>query len=288
MRKTLIIAAAAIAVLALAATALAVTTTDVDLRGGGGTIWDPAADAGTNADCPAIVDDTTANPYTPVDDGGIDIDGDNSADETDAYDGGWMLTVNGGVFKDPDDQSAKKGQTIKPGARKLGGMRVSRTDTALRSAPALRMLVSLKNAAGHAKTAVVGVYSDFGADDDEVVKTSSNHDRRQQTSDRWLVERDSAASDPTNTLVFSGKGGNGVDKVVDPLQNGNGCDIVRYNVRVPGNSTKSLLFFAEMHRIAGANKAVQDAKKYDHVNAGSKLLKGLSSGVKKKISNWDF
>jgi hypothetical protein len=63
--------------------------------------------------------------------------------------------------------------------------------------------------------------------------------------------------------------------------------LVTFKVSVPKHDTRYLMFFAEMNKDSNAD-AVKEAKKYNDKHLSNSLLKGLSSGVKSKILNWDL
>jgi hypothetical protein len=250
---------------------------DVVLFGGGFTQWD--AEDGVSA-CVGVGTDT------PVEGGEID---DGVSVDADAFDTGLVLQVGTTPFNDPDNIGNLVGQSLSLGPVSMEGLQVSRTDTAIGSSPTLRTLIKLRNN-GAAKTRDVVWDSDLGSDLDTGVRATSSGDATYQLGDRWLVSSDFATDPPGDaavTHVVFGRS-NPREKVVEILFNPNtaGCFVVRFSASVRANSTRYLLFFTEMNR-TNAGAAVR-AGKFNDPNLNSKLLKGISAGVRNQVLNWDL
>jgi hypothetical protein len=252
---------------------------EVTLFGAGFTQWDPDENSGCEA----------STGYTPADDGVID---DGTTEDSDAFDGGLLLVVGTETFEDANGVGNLVGQSLSVGPDSLEGLQVSRTDRALGSSPTLRTLIRLRNT-GAAKTRDIVWDSDLGSDGQagEGVRDSSNNDTTFQLGDRWVVSSDTATDppdDPALTHVLFGRS-NPREKTVEVInepESGSGCFSVRFSVRVPGHSTRYLLFFTEMNRTnAGASNK---AGKFNDRNLNRKLLSGLSPSVRNQILNWDL
>jgi hypothetical protein len=295
-------AVAATAAIALAAVAWgapvtlpnpdSLTSQPIKLDVAGNAFFDPYQPPDTyNDDCAAgdlggdTVDDLG---FTPASDGESD---DGSSDE---FDGGLILLVGDTIFEDADATGDLVGEQLTVGPTKLEGLRVKRVETGLQGSPTLRSLIKLKNKSKHkAKKRTLSWESDFGADKDEVVRSTSDGNDVLSDSDRWVVFADSetSPSDAVGTLALYGKG-KGVKKtqVVDPIADQNGCVEHSIRVKVPAKSSRYLLFFTEAHNgdEDGVGDAVSDAAKFNTKKPGGGVLAGLKKSVKAKILNWDL
>jgi hypothetical protein len=59
-------------------------------------------------------------------------------------------------------------------------------------------------------------------------------------------------------------------------------------VTVPPKSTRYLMVFLQMHDPSSPTPALNDAQKFNKRGLSAALLKGLSSGQKANILNWDL
>jgi hypothetical protein len=167
---------------------------------------------------------------------------------------------------------------------------VSRVETALASSPTLRSLIVIRNGSGQGKTRDFVWDSDLGSDGDTTVLGTSSGDTTFTTADRWAASSDDATTpgDPPLVHALYGRGQvrEKVVEVVEPLAAGEACVTVRFSVRVPGNSTRYLLFFSEQWDTNA--RALAGANKYNDPNLSRRLLKGISNQVRNRILNWNL
>lgn len=258
---------------------------DVELDGGGDTVFDPDNDEPGNDDC-LRADLLNKDAYSPVDDG-------EALNDSDAYDGGMILYVNGRQFVDDNDQGNETGQQLQVGPSRLGGVKVTRTDRALATSPTMRDLISFKNGTRNPITLQIVVENDYGADGDEVVRASSTGpDLSFQINDRWLLIADSAAvpSDALATTAWYGK--NAREKLINvtnDVPNADSCVGVAYRIKVPAKSTRHLLLFAQLDEADDVTEAGNRAQNnFDRNRLPAALLVGLSNGVKNNVLNWNL
>ncbi|MEA2522440.1 MAG: hypothetical protein QOI81_2086 [Actinomycetota bacterium] len=263
-----------------------VTITGTDLTGATAT-WDVQNDTYYGSGGPCFA--TTG--YQPVEDGSY-------GSQTDAFDGGLLVVVNGHTFNDNDGMGTKSHQQLTVGPTKMSGLRVTRVDTAFSTSPTLRSLVMFKNPTSHSIKEPVLWDSAMGADTNTLVQETSSGDQTFTLSDRWFVASDDnvAPGDPPVTMVMYGRGSVQKPAAVlnAPGQASSGpnsfdstsCITEKFVMNVPANSTQSLLFFTEMHDTN--TTATNAAPKYNTTKPSNKLFDGLSTKVRGTIVNWNL
>ncbi len=248
----------------------------VTLAGGGGSLWDPEV---------GFISCGVGPGYVPVADG--------SMDNSDAFDGGLNLSVNGTFFNVPDASGNLNGQQLTVGPRSLDGLRVSRIDRALGTSPTLRDLVKFRNPTSGGIAATIVLDTNLGANSATVVRSSSG-DTTFTKADRWVLT-DDEATDPTVTHVYYGK--QAMEKIVGVQEApggvpGNDCIRVKFKITVPAGGTRYLLFFLQMHdstdQGAGYVASKNDAQKFNDPRLNENLLVGISGHTKAKVMNWDL
>lgn len=245
---------------------------DVELKGPGPTRWD-AENGGANS-C------NTSDVYTPVQDGTFDV-------QSDAFDDGLALNVDGTDFLDADENGIKVGKSLTVGSQTISGVKVWRTDRVLTSSPTMRSLIRFKNPTTGPIRLTVLWDSNLGSDGSEAVRGSANGDTTYELGDRWVVSSDDGVtpSDPVLTFVLFGKrAAVRPDTIVDTFTSG--CFGVELPLRVKARSTSYLLFFTQMN---GTNEsATSRAIRFNRVRSGSVLLRGIETKVLDNIRNWSF
>lgn len=230
--------------------------------------------------------------FEPVEDGGIDTTGDETADLTDAFDGGLFLEVNGQMFSAPNGKL--RNNQIKV-VDTVAGMRVVRLEKGLPSAPILRSLITFTNTSSRNRTITATIDSAMGADNSEKTRKSSNGNARFERTDRWFVASDDPASpgDPPLLFVLSGVGAPGISQIVWAPEDESdavceGAVVYRYRVQVPARSSRSLLMFTEMAESLDNDEAIKAAKKYNAPGLSPALLQGIGATARGRIVNWDL
>lgn len=284
-RRGRVVALALMTTLALAASAFAAPATinDVDLTAGGGATYEPYND---DFGCTDGTSGSTGGFYSSVEDG--DLSG-----ASDAFDAGLVLYVGDDGFRDGDGTGDLSGQQLTVGPRKVDGVQVTRIDRALPGSRTLRSLIKLKNPTRRTMTRYVSLDTEYGSDSETVVETTSSGNNRFNSKDRWGITSDDAPfSDPVVTLVNYGKG-----RVLKPVlqigpyaakggNDGADCVLDVFLVRLPPRATRYLLFYVEMS--ADDTAAENSVRKFNRQRLTAALLKGIKSGVRSKILNWDL
>lgn len=288
------IACALAALLALAPSAGAarqvrITADAHVLRSPGPALWDVLQDNDAT-----ICSNGVSGPiYTPVADG--QMYGANAWHE-DGFDYGLVVAVGGTYYSDPDGRVRVAGETVRAGQRVLSGLRVSRSETALGSGPALRSLVKLRNPSANPVSRTVWLRSDLGTDGNpdpparETVFATSSGDQTLALGDRWVVSGEAQPTpygDPVVTHVLAGRGARApVSNITDAPGPSSGCLGAELEVTVPARSTRYLLFFAEMNGASG--RAVSRVGAYDRRRLSAKQLSGIPDRLRGRILNWDL
>lgn len=225
--------------------------------------------------------------YTPLYDGAFVGTGD-------GFDGGFLVTVGSTDFQDPDGFATRDGNVVKSGApAAVEGLNVSSTARAIQTSPTLQYLVKLRNPGETAVNTSVIVSTDLGSDGGTTILGDSSGDGTHANNDRWLVSADAATApfgDPVVTQVLKGKKARAATSVATALTSGNECLGLEYTVKVPADSTRYLLLFAELHDNNGAGKkaAIKHASVYDSQKTMGKVLKGIAPKIYSKIVNWNL
>jgi hypothetical protein len=273
-RRSGLLAVSTVATLGFAAVALAVQTPldEVELEAAGGdAIFDMQDDADT---C-----------FAETDVYGID-DGEAFGD-SDAFDGGLVLWVNGVPFVDGDGEGDLVGDQLTVGPESFSGVNVRRIERGLPGSPTLRTLIELKNTKKKKTTVNLTLDSDLGSDSSTEVRETSSGDAFFSARDRWVVTSDDAddASDPPVTEALFGKG-----KVTRLAHGLVGieleCFVAGYNVTLPGKAKRYLLLFTEMSDTNAS--AISGAAKFDKKKLSGALKSGLKKSVRKKVVNWNI
>jgi hypothetical protein len=275
VRMRAALAAATIAALAFAATAAAVQTPieDVDLEAAGGdAIFDPSNEADTCF--------TEADAYSPVEDG-------DAFGNSDGFDGGLILWVDGRPFVDANDEGDLVGEQLTVGPEAFPGVQITRVERGLPGSPTLRSLIKLKSTKKKAATINLSIDSDLGSDSSSEVRRTSSGDAFFSAKDRWVVTSDDAdtPSDPPVTHIFNGKG------KVTRLAHGlagmeEECLVGGLNVKLPGKATRYVLIFTELSETN--ESAIAGATKFNKKKLSGALKSGLKKSVRKKVVNWDI
>jgi hypothetical protein len=213
---------------------------------------------------------------------------------SDAYDGAFVLSVNGVVFKNPDAIVDLTGSTVTSDPVVLSGLTTTVEYFFSTSSPTIRALYSFKNPSSSPITASLRWNSDLGSDASTIIETTTNGNNTLEASDRWLITSDAAPfNDPVLTWVRSGPGT--IQAVPNTertpsVLNGGALDkyVERFDVTVPAGHTRRLMFFSQLHStVAEAQSAVSVFDSNASLTAAG-LLAGLSNDQLAEIVNWDF
>ncbi len=242
--------------------------------GGGPTYWEATWDASS---C------ETGDPaYTPVSDGAFGPD----YAQSDAFDDGLIVTVNGKNLTDKDSiLNVTNDQVIADGIH-AGGVHVWRYDRTFDNSPTLRSLIAFHNGHRDAKRLTVLWDSNLGSDGGEAVRDSSNGNTSYEVAkDKWVVSSDDATTPGDPALTFALFGARADERPTDVLNDfGSGCFTPEFKIKVPPRATVYLLFFTQMHDTN--EHAINAAPKLESPSKG--LLVGLSRAVRANILNWSL
>ena len=285
------LAAAALAAAALAgASAVVASAKEVDvdgfvLRGGQSTGWDAAVDdfAGGAGDVDAC---RIRDAYSPAR-YGVTFEGRRLREG--AFDYGAVFgNGEGQIGIYPEDNTASfnpRANTLTVGTTQIGGLVMSRTDKA--AGQWLRTLVKMRDPDPGPET--TDVTWDSALASAHAPLATSSGDQAFTTSDRWIV----SGPGPTEwydqqTIGFAlfGKGAREKVTAVHDPPPGDPCVTVDFNVSVPANATRYMLFFTEQHSLAGTAK--DQIKKYNRRALPEALLRGIPNSIRSKILNWDL
>jgi hypothetical protein len=244
----------------------------VELDGSSATLWDP-----TNTSDGCLDDDSAA--YAGVDDGEI-------GSQSDAFDGGLILIVDGKRFVDGNDTGNLVGESLTTGPMAVHGVNVVRTDRAIGTA--LRTLIRLTNIRASAQTIPIALDSDLGSDGSGEIRGTSNGNLTVTSADRWFITSDHATtpSDPVLTFVSHGTGQVRSRGDSPGYGSGSECVLTHWKVRVPANAARYLLIFTEMSTTNAS--AITKSAKFNKRLLNATLLAGIGQAVRSRVLNWDL
>ena len=207
-----------------------------------------------------------------------------------AFDGGANMLAVGGTSWAPDTNTATykpKSNTLEVGPAEAGGLQVTRLERA--HGGWLRSLIKLENTSDIDATAVPIAW-ESELDGNEIRKTSDG-DGEFGAGDRWLVVTGPGPAAENDVgpvgLALYGKGspeatpGAPINDLVDE-----NCATVQFEIDVPANSARYLLFYADMEPTV--KKQTQVAETWNRKTLTDELLSGISGSVRSKILNWDL
>jgi hypothetical protein len=273
--------ASAMFALSLGAASAATTAIDgVNLPGGGTSLWDPANPA-SDTQC----EDIPAG-FAAVDDGSL-------AGNTDAFDGGFVLSVDGTPFVDGDGDGDKVQRTLAAGPATVEGLAITAQIRTFKTSAALRYLVTLKNVGASQVTKEVELGSGLGSDAGTVIEASSDLNKTLDAADTWVVTSDGAPfDDPLVGQVFSGKGATvDISNVIAAPEtpDAEDCSMVDFPLTLNPGQSQQLMFFATMSPTSGGAAAAQQGMtkfaSQKKLERGG-LLDGIDPRKYKRIVNW--
>lgn len=208
--------------------------------------------------------------------------------QTDAFDSGLTIQVNGSAYNSPNPFDLT-GQTVTGGIAVLSGLNVSTQYWADTASPTLRTLVTVTNPTGASIAATVGLWTNVGSDGSTQTIGTSSGDTSFTTADRWIITDDATTGgDPANTHVLFGAGGLAPSLVSQTVFNNAGTQGVRadFLLNVNAGATAYLLFFNQLHDTS--SNALATVSAFDALDASSPLLAGLDANQLGHTVNWSF
>jgi hypothetical protein len=219
-----------------------------------------------------------------------------AAERSDAYDGAFMLRVNGTTFQNPGGMVDLTGTTVTTNAATLAGLNTTVQYFFDAASPTARALFSFTNPTGAAISATVLIGTNLGSDNQSFIRATSDGSTTVDAAAGWFVSSDANPNtgDPVNTIVRFGPGAILVAPTqiqipgtpAPPSSNDNLVD--QYAITVPAGQTVRLMEFGQVHPdIASATTAAATFNTTGAIaNAG--LTAGLSQQQLGEIVNWRF
>jgi hypothetical protein len=219
--------------------------------------------------------------------------------DTDAYDKAYQLFVNNQVFAAPDPVDLT-GNILTAGPAPSGVANLPVTVEYLFSdtLQAARIRFIFENTMGNPINIKVDVPVNLGSDNATVIEASASGDLLFDKDDRWLVTSDGTPGKPVNTTVLYGTGTPpaiptaATGTVFTCGDNGEGAGIT-FNIEIPANSMRSLMFFAGLGDIVGQGNTIAGAIANvgmfdDPATIDDSLVGDLSNIQWDETLNWRF
>ena len=213
---------------------------------------------------------------------------------SDAYDSGWLVSVNGTYFSATTVDL--EGTSVSAPSSSMSGLNVSVKYYFAPNSAVARILVTLQNPTAAPIAASVGTATNFGSDSGTTLQMTSSGDNSLTTGDRWLVTSDGGPSDPVNTSVLYGPGvvAEVPTAYSSAVHNGAGNQGIAatFDLSVPAGQTQTLLFFAGLGNITSVGNtvagAIAAAGNFNNNNTiAGEWLQGLSQSEIDQVVNWN-
>ena len=258
------------------------------MPGVGALEWNIENDGGSNAT--AFTGNCKSTP-------GLTIDDARSANgDTDAFDTAYTIYVDGAPFVAPDP-SDLTGTTFTAGPISMSGLNVTVEYHFSDTIQAARIRLILQNPTAVNINPAIDIALNLGSDAGTVIEATSSGDLLYTKADRWVVTSDGLPGDPVNSTVVYGSGAVNEEPILatttvcgDPDPTGIGFT---FNIAVPANATRQLMFFAGLGDITGPGNtiagAIANVTMFDNNNTiDPSLLAGIPAGDLGEILNWAF
>ena len=243
----------------------------------------------------------TGNAFNGACDGlsdGMTIDDATSANgAVNAFDTAYQIYIDGQIFIAPDPID-RRGNVITAGPIPTGVPKLLATVEYLFSnrVQAARIRAIFENTSGNPIDIMVDVPVNFGSDANTVINATASGDLTFGRNDRWLVTSDGVpAVVPVNSTVFFGTDNPPETPV---FATSNVCESsgsegagVTFDITIPANSTRSLMFFAGLGDIEGVDNtiagAIANVRMFDDPDTIDNSLVGDLSGTEwDETLNW--
>lgn len=213
-----------------------------------------------------------------------------TAAQSDAYDGFFLMAVNGTQYRDPDGVFTTTATSVSGGPTTIAGLTVSGVFTAFSTAPVIRAVYTYVNPTAAPITVTVAMGYNVGSDSSTIVQATSDGDQLVETTDAWQVSSEGNPSgDPVVTLSRFGAGGAiGVSSstVVLATAPAEEDQIDNYQLTIPANSTRSLMFFSRLDPTIAAGVAAAPTFASLATVQAAGFTAGLSAQQLAEIANW--
>lgn len=215
--------------------------------------------------------------------------------DSDAYDDGWNIYIDGTIF-DAGDIVDLTGTTLTAGPVAASGLNVTVEYFFSTTAGLARIRPIFQNPTGAPITVTVDVPVNFGSDSSTTYEATSSGDTTVTTADRWVVSSQGGTGE-FNTLVWYGPGTPAVTpssyttSVFDCAgPQGLGAS---FSVTIPAGATRSLVFFAGLGAITSTTDslpgAISAAATFDSPLASlpAEWLTGMDATDINEALNWE-
>lgn len=213
----------------------------------------------------------------------------------DAFDGGLILFVDDVPLPVTTAISEDFG-VARVGPATLSGLEVTLTYAALPSSPTLRTLVQVSNPTTAAVSTRVALATNFGSDDETLVRSTSDGDAAITAADRWAITSDdqgvSPTADPVTTHVVAGQSAAVLPAIDTNVFQCSGNDpanglLATYDLSVGPGQTQTLLLFNQVHTLV--EDATNDVAAFDETpGPGDAILADLDATILTSVVNWSL
>jgi hypothetical protein len=207
--------------------------------------------------------------------------------QDDAYDGVYILDVDGTTFEDADEFIDQKGDTFRAGPVPIAGLDVSGSIHLDKQLPVIRWLYRFKNPSNSTITATATLDFDLGSDNSTVVQGSSDNDAVAESTDTWIVTSEGAGPAFPDPVLLHIRGDQNQGILTGGPADTDADYTEVFSLSVPAGKTKSIMLLSWLNQddedALGFGPLVDSSK--DLAKRG--LLDGISAGVARSVINWN-
>lgn len=212
---------------------------------------------------------------------------------SDAYDGAFVMSVDGTLFQNPTGSVDLTGTTVTSGTVVMSGLTVSEQFYFDTASATVRAVYSYANPSASAITVTVGWSQNLGSDSATQIVTTSSGDTTLDAADRWVITEPNPSSgqgDPVLTFVRYGPGATALPTLTAIPGPGSPADRFddHYSLTVPAGATRRLMFFGQLSQSTSAAQTAAAAFNSNATLASTGLLTGLTTQQESEIVNWSF
>ena len=211
----------------------------------------------------------------------------------DAYDGGFVMRINGVLFAPPSGGATMNGNVLNSGTANYAGLSSQAEFWFDQSRPIVRSLYSFSNSSQAPITATFRWEVNLGSDANTTVRGTSSGDAVSDLTDRWLVTTDNNSGDLVNTLVRYGRNAPHAPDSAPYMPGDLAHDLLadQYQVTIAPGQTARLMMYGWLGTITngltdGYTTALANAALFNDYDAMTQA--GLFAGLSNygQIINW--
>ena len=216
---------------------------------------------------------------------GFGIDEARNTAESDAYDGGFRLSVNGTVFQVPSSIVDLTGTVVTAPVAAMSGLNTRVQYKFMTGSQVVRVLATFDNPTAGSMTVPVQMDTNFGSDGSTQVQATSSGDLIVGSADTWFVTSEGTpSSDPVMTTAWGSVGAASAPSSVTPstfsCAGTEGISVV-HSLTVPAGQSRSLMYFGGLGGITAPDNAIPSAL------ANAPLFNSLSGMPNEWLSDLD-